>query len=144
MCRGNGERMAGVGVAVEELHRMCRAGHERLLDVLTHNYAAERHGRVVDGLGEGGQIGLDAEKARRERCAQAAEAGDHFVKDQKDAVLGADLAQPLEVALGWTITPVEPCIGSTITAAIVEASCKATMRSSSSARCAPQSGCPRL
>ena len=39
--------------------------------------------------------------------------------------------------MGGISTPVEPAIGSTMTAAMVEASCSATMRSSSSARCAP-------
>ena len=39
-------------------------------------------------------------------------------------------------------TPVEPAIGSTRTAAIVAASWSATIRSSSSARCAPHSGSP--
>ena len=34
-----------------------------------------------------------------ERLAQAAEAGDHLVEDEQDAVPRADLAQPLEVAL---------------------------------------------
>ena len=43
---------------------------------------------------------------------------------------------------GGTSTPVDPATGSTITAAIVEASCSATIRSSSSASSAPCSGCP--
>ena len=40
-------------------------------------------------------------------------------------------------------TPVEPATGSTMTAAMVEASCRATRRSSSSANSAPCSGWPR-
>ncbi len=43
---------------------------------------------------------------------------------------------------GGISTPVEPATGSTITAAIVEASCSATIRSSSSASSAPCSGWP--
>jgi hypothetical protein len=46
--------------------------------------------------------------------------------------------------LGGISTPVEPATGSTMTAAMVEASCSATMRSRSSARSAPCSGWPGL
>ena len=47
------------------------------------------------------------------------------------------------VNFGGIRTPVDPAIGSTITAAMVSAPCSATMRSSSSARLAPCSGWPR-
>ena len=43
---------------------------------------------------------------------------------------------------GGRMTPVEPATGSTMTAAMVEASCRATMRSSSLASSAPYSGTP--
>ena len=46
--------------------------------------------------------------------------------------------------MGGISTPVEPAIGSTMTAAMVEASCSATTRSRSSARSAPCSGWPTL
>ena len=96
----------------------------------------------------------------------------YLVKDQQDAVLVANCTQALQVPLRrqqhtYTPTkhtnkhtcitqnlnqktknkrllvPVEPATGSTITAAIVDASCSATSRSKSSAKCAPHSGCPR-
>ena len=35
-----------------------------------------------------------------ERRAESAEAGDDFVEDEEDAVAVADLAQPLEIAVG--------------------------------------------
>jgi 3-oxoacyl-ACP reductase-like protein len=57
--------------------------------------------------------------------AEAAEAGDDLVEDQQDAVLVADLAQALQVALRRGSTPVEPATGSTMTAAMVDASCSA-------------------
>ena len=47
------------------------------------------------------------------------------------------------VNFGGSSTPVEPATGSTITAAIVDASCSATIRSRSSASSAPCSGMPR-
>ena len=55
---------------------------------------------VGDALGHRHQVGRDVEARRRERRAEAAEAGDDLVEDQQDAVLVADRAQPLEVALG--------------------------------------------
>src|SRR6202453_3502333 len=42
--------------------------------------------------------------------------------------------------MGGRITPAEPEIGSTMTAAMVDASCRAIRRSNSLARCAPQCG----
>ena len=51
-------------------------------------------------LGEVQHVGHDAEIVRREVGAHAPEAGDDLVEDQQDAVLVADLAQPLQVALG--------------------------------------------
>ena len=62
---------------------------------------------------------------------------------QEKPAKGAKEKAPKQ-ALGGTSTPVEPATGSMITAAMVEASCSATSRSSSSARCAPQLGWPRL
>ena len=67
--------------------------------------------------------------------------GDHLVEDQQDVVRGADLAQALEVADGGGMTtPAEPANGSTITAAMFDASCSAIRSSSSSASSAPRLG----
>jgi hypothetical protein len=57
-------------------------------------------------------------------------------------VLLGDLAQALQIARGGMSTPVEPATGSTITAAMVEASCSVTMRSSSSASSSAMLGQP--
>ena len=46
--------------------------------------------------------------------------------------------------MGGISTPAEPATGSTMTAAMVEASCSATSRSRSSASSAPCSGWPRV
>jgi hypothetical protein len=53
-----------------------------------------------ESLGGGHHVRLDVEIVDSERRRQAAEAGDDFVEDQQDAVLGANLAQALQVALG--------------------------------------------
>ena len=65
--RGAGERVAGVGVAVEELHARARRAHEGLVDAVAHQHAAERHRARGDALGEGDEVGLDAEVLRGER-----------------------------------------------------------------------------
>ena len=109
---------------------------------LARDHAAHRHGSGRHPLGEGDHVGLDAIALGGERRAETAEAGDDLVEDEQNAVFVADLAQALEIALGRGQTPVEPAIGSTITAAMVDASCSATIPSSASARWAPHSGSP--
>jgi hypothetical protein len=85
---------------VEQLDRVFRALHVRVVDLLARDHAAHRHGAVVHALGERDEIRRDAERLRAEPRAHAAEARDHLVEDQQDPVLGADLAQALEIALG--------------------------------------------
>ena len=97
--RGARERMARVGVAVEELDRILRRGvHDRVVDALAHDDRAHRHRAVGEPFREAHHVRDDAEEARRERRAEPAEARDHFVEDEQDAVLVADRAQPLEIA----------------------------------------------
>ena len=91
--------MRRVGIAVEQLDHVLRPLHEGVVDALARQHAAHRHGAGGDALGEGDEVGRDAVAFGGKRIAHAAEAGDHFVEDQEDAVLVADLAQPLEVAL---------------------------------------------
>ena len=62
-------------------------------------HAAHRHRAGGDALGEGDHVGHDAVAFGGEGVAEAAEAGDDLVEDQQDAVLVADRAQPLEIAL---------------------------------------------
>ena len=61
--------------------------------------AAERRGRETAGdrLGEAHQVGLHAEPLGRPAGGDG-EAGLDLVEDEHDAVLGAQLAHPLEVA----------------------------------------------
>ncbi len=91
--------MGGIGVAVEQLERALRSLHQAFVDRLAHEHAAHRDGGVGDALGDGHQVGDHAELLGGERGTEAPEAGDDFVEDQQDAVLGADLAQALEIAL---------------------------------------------
>ena len=101
-CRRAGHRVRRVGVAVRELELVVGSAgrHEGLVQILAHHHAAERLHAVADLLGEIEQVGLHAEGLGAGPGAAAAEAGDHLVEDQQDVVLGADLAQALQIAHG--------------------------------------------
>ena len=98
-CR-TGHRMGRVGVAMEELDHVLGTVHQAVVDVLAHEHAAHRHGGVADAFGDRHEVGGHPEILGREGGAEPAEASDDLVEDQQDAVLVADRAQPLEVALG--------------------------------------------
>ena len=93
-----GDRISRIGVAVEELDQMLRPVHEGVVDFLGDEHRAHRDDAVGKTLGGDHDVRRHAEIVGRERRAQTAETGDHFVEDQQDAMLGADFAQPLEVA----------------------------------------------
>jgi TetR/AcrR family transcriptional regulator len=84
---------------VEELDHVLGAGHEGVVDRALHEDGAHRHDAVGDALRRHHDVGHDVEVIRREGRAEPAEARDDLVEDEQDAVLVADLAQPLEVAL---------------------------------------------
>lgn len=62
--------------------------------------SAHRHHAVGQTLGAGDDVRQHAELVGRPVRAQAAEAGDHLVEDQQDAVAVADFAQAPQIALG--------------------------------------------
>src|SRR2546426_11969475 len=93
--------MPRVRVAVKELDRaLLRRGDDRIVNALADRNRAHRLRAVGEALGHGHDVGRDAEALRRERLARAAEAADHLVEYEQDAVLVADLAYALQVALG--------------------------------------------
>ena len=100
---GTGHRVAGVGVAVEELDgvigRVAVCAHHGVVDAVGADHAAHGHDAVGDALGEVQHVGLHAVEIGAEAGAQTAEAGDDLVEDQQDAVLVADLSEPFQVAL---------------------------------------------
>ena len=112
------------------------------MDAVAHQHAAERRGAVGHALGEADHVGDDAVALGGKGVAEPAEAGDHLVEDQQDAVRSGDIVQALKVAFGLANTPAEPSIGSTMTAAIEPAPSSATMQDSPSARSSPSSGSP--
>ena len=93
---------------MEQLDRALGPSHERVVDVPACGDGAHRHGAVGEALGHRDHVRRHAEVLRAERGAEATEAGDDLVEDQQDAVPGADLAQPLQVALGRDQHPSRP------------------------------------
>src|SRR5712692_5609893 len=87
--RGHGHTVRVVGAAVEDF----------VLGDQIHYRAARSEGSqrqtTADGLGEADHVGLDAEKVARAAPRQLG-AGFYFVKNQQRAVLGANIAQPLQ------------------------------------------------
>ncbi len=76
-----------------------RLVHERLVDLAAGDHRAHGDGTVGDLLGDAHQVRSHAEAVSAEHRAGTTEAGDHLVEHQQDAVLVADFAQALEVAL---------------------------------------------
>ncbi len=68
--------------------------------MLLHQHRPHGDSAVGQPLGASDHVGDDIELLCGEGGAEATETGDHLVKNQQDAVLGTDLAQPLEVAFG--------------------------------------------
>ena len=60
--------------------------HHGVVDLPAGRHRAHRHGGVGEALGQVHHVGRDAETLGGEGRAQAAEAGDHLVEDQQDAV----------------------------------------------------------
>ncbi|MCY1354833.1 hypothetical protein D9M69_412270 [compost metagenome] len=96
---GGGQRMAGVGVAMQQLDRARRGRIDHgVVHFAAHRHGAHRHRRVVDRLGHGDQVRRHVEALGRGGRAETAEGGDHFIEDQQDAVPAGDLAQFFQVA----------------------------------------------
>ena len=85
-----------------ELHRVQGRllVHEGVVNLAGGHHRPQRHGAVGHLLGHRHDVGRHAEKLRAAVLAHAAKAGDDFIEDQQDAVLIANLAQALQIALG--------------------------------------------
>nr|GEU28076.1 hypothetical protein [Tanacetum cinerariifolium] len=96
---GARHRVARIRVTVEELDAGRRI-HERIVDMRFAEHGAHGNGAVGQAFGRRHQVRLHVEIVGGKRRGQTSETGDHFVEDQQDAVLGAQFAQPFQVALG--------------------------------------------
>ncbi len=95
---GRRDRVARVGVAVEQLDHVVGALHDRVMDLLLHEHRAHRDDAVGQTLGRRDDVGRHAESLGAESFADPAEGRDDLIEDQQDAVCIADLPQPLEIA----------------------------------------------
>ena len=94
------DRMAGVGQPVAEhgvgMVRLAQVVHQPGRD----DHAAEREIARGDALGEGDDVGLDAEDiTRSEDLAEPPERRDDLVGDVENVVVAADLGDALQVAV---------------------------------------------
>ena len=94
--------MTRIGIAVKELDGVLvsRRVHKSVIDTLANEHGAHGHCGIGDALGSGEQIRLHAEILAGKAIAKTTEPGDHLIENQQDTVLGANLAQPLQIALG--------------------------------------------
>mmetsp|Transcript_8222 Transcript_8222/g.23399 ORF Transcript_8222/g.23399 Transcript_8222/m.23399 type:complete len:293 (-) Transcript_8222:291-1169(-) len=86
---------------MEELNGLrCGAAHDGVVDVLLRDDGAGGHHCRREALGRRDDVRGDAEVVHGKRSAEAAERGDDLVQDEQNAMVVADLAEPLQVALG--------------------------------------------
>src|SRR5882762_3498136 len=85
-CRGAGDRMRRIGIAMGQFDDVLRAAHEGVMNGVAHQHAAHRRGAIGDALGEGQHVRQHAIALGREGIAEPAIAGDDLVEDQEDAV----------------------------------------------------------
>ncbi len=118
-CCGAGQRMARIGIAVEQV------GHGRwpAQECLPHGAGgedtAQRHRGIGDPFGGSHQVGFYPELLVGKGRSQPPKAGNHLIKNQQDAMAVTDVAQPLQVALRRREYAPAPATGSTMQAATV-------------------------
>ena len=84
---------------MEQFDRRVGLVHHRVVDFLADRNGAHRDDRVGQALRRRDDVRQHAEPFRRRGITQATEAGDDLIEDQQDAVLVADFAQTLQIAL---------------------------------------------
>ena len=99
--RGNRRRrrqgMAGIGIAVEEFDARARAGHDGIIDVIPDRNRPHGHGGIGQSLGHGHDIRHHTQALRTEIGAKPTKTRDDLIKNQQNAMLGADIAEALQV-----------------------------------------------
>ena len=86
---GGGDRVGGVGRAVEEFYQVARAVGvfgDRFKDAAAADGCAHGDGAVGQALGAGDDVWDDAGRGGVKGCAETPPSGDDFVKDEEDAV----------------------------------------------------------
>src|ERR1700722_7314511 len=95
---------------MEELDGVLRRSvHHGVVNRTTDGHRAHGYIAVGDCLSHRNHIRRDTEALRGKGLPRAAKATDHFIEDEQNSVLGADLAQPFKVAEGWHIYATGTC-----------------------------------
>ena len=89
------QRMARIGIAVEEFDPSRDTRHDGIIDLVLHGNRPHGHGGICQPLGHGHDIGHHTQAFGTKIGAEATKAGDHLIINQQNAVLGADIAEPL-------------------------------------------------
>ncbi|MNT76827.1 hypothetical protein D3C72_2158790 [compost metagenome] len=76
-------------------------GHKCLINLWPNHHRAHRLGAVGHLFGDIHDVRSDAEGFGPGQGTAATEGGDHFVKNQQDIVLSADLADALQITDRW-------------------------------------------
>src|SRR3990170_3833366 len=95
-----GDRVAGVGIAMEEIDDLLRDAHERVVDLRLHEHRAHRNSAVGYAFRRRDDVGRDAEIIGAERRAKSPKGGDDLIEDEQDVVLGTDRGEALQVTFG--------------------------------------------
>ena len=81
----------------------CIGVHHGRVNAIATNHATQGDDAIGDPFGKGDHVGHHAEQIGCKRGAHATKTGDDFIEHQQDAVLVANLAQALQIALGWDV-----------------------------------------
>ena len=105
---------------MEELDPLRRTGfYDGVVDPAPEGHRTHGDGPVGERLGHGDDVGGHSERLGGESAPGATKACYDLIENQQDPAGGGDLGQAFQVPFGGTSTPVEPDMGSTMTAAML-------------------------
>ena len=79
------------------------------MNAIATNHATQGDDPIGDPFGKGDHVGHHAKQIGSKRRPHTAKAGDDFIEHQQNAVLVANVAQALQIALGWDVPTGAAC-----------------------------------
>ena len=95
---GAAERIAGIAVAVEEGFEVFVSAEKGLVDFVGRECCGQWHVAAGQAFADRHQVRRDPLMLAGEHLAGAAESGGHFIGNEEDIVLGAELTNSLQIA----------------------------------------------
>ena len=86
---------------MEKLDRTFGSRHESVVDLCFGQHRTHRHRTACQAFGGRNEIRRNAHPRRREIIPCAPKTADHFIENQENAVLVADVPEALQVTFGW-------------------------------------------